>query len=104
MTFRVSPHVECRSAYVPELKKEAIAFANTEGGTIDLGVDNEGTPVGLEDPDAVMRQRNSRVRFCNSWKTLVEQSTTATPRERSSTIGCAAICATIRLRLFVKCF
>ncbi|MDR1206564.1 MAG: putative DNA binding domain-containing protein, partial [Peptococcaceae bacterium] len=40
----------------------AVAFANTDGGTIYVGIDNDGTVVGLDDPDFVARQTGDSVR------------------------------------------
>lgn len=35
--------IEFKESFVPEIYKEVIAFANTEGGTILIGVDDKGT-------------------------------------------------------------
>ena len=43
--------VEFKRQYTDEIYKEVIAFANTDGGTIYIGVDNEGNAVGLADTD-----------------------------------------------------
>ena len=43
--------VEYKRQYTDEIYKEVIAFANTDGGTIYIGVDNEGNAVGLADID-----------------------------------------------------
>ncbi|MEA4973589.1 MAG: ATP-binding protein, partial [Candidatus Metalachnospira sp.] len=48
--------VEYKEIYVPEIKKEVIAFANTEGGTLYIGIRRDGFVVGVEDADAVMLQ------------------------------------------------
>ncbi|MBL0019767.1 MAG: ATP-binding protein [Bacteroidetes bacterium] len=34
----------------PKLMREIVAFANTEGGTLLIGVDDDGTISGLKDP------------------------------------------------------
>ncbi|MCQ2508727.1 MAG: putative DNA binding domain-containing protein, partial [Dorea sp.] len=49
-------NVEFKQEYVPEIKKEVVAFANSSGGTILLGVRNDGSLYGVDDPDSVMVQ------------------------------------------------
>ena len=44
-------NVEFKSGFTEEIYKEVIAFANTDGGTIFVGVDNNGNEVGLTDVD-----------------------------------------------------
>jgi len=44
------------------LKKEVVAFANTNGGTIYIGVQDSGQITGLENADFVMQQISSAVR------------------------------------------
>ena len=43
--------VEFKSQYTDEIYKEVIAFANTAGGVIYVGMDNRGNAVGLSDAD-----------------------------------------------------
>lgn len=45
---------EFKTQYTSEVKKTIIAFANSEGGTIYFGVDDDGSAIGLENPDDVM--------------------------------------------------
>ena len=47
---------------VSDICKEIIAFANTKGGTLYIGVTDDGIPVGVEDPDQVILQLNNKVR------------------------------------------
>lgn len=54
--------IEYKERYVPDIKKEVVAFANTEGGTIHIGIQNNGTVVGVDDPDSVMLQLSSALR------------------------------------------
>lgn len=42
---------EFKLKYTEEIYKEVIAFANTNGGSIYVGIDNEGNAVGLENVD-----------------------------------------------------
>ena len=46
-----SERMEFKSQVTEEIYKEVIAFANTDGGVIYVGVDDRGNPVGLEDTD-----------------------------------------------------
>ncbi|KAA8821012.1 RNA-binding domain-containing protein [Bifidobacterium vespertilionis] len=50
------PRVEFKRDWVAGAKRTAVAFANTDGGTIWLGVDDDGRTVGLENRDESMRQ------------------------------------------------
>lgn len=43
--------IEFKQEWSEGVKKTMVAFANTEGGTIYLGVSDDGVPLGLEDPD-----------------------------------------------------
>ena len=56
MVFRESETVELKSIVVEDIKKEIIAFANCEGGKLYIGVQDDGTVVGLDDPDGVALQ------------------------------------------------
>lgn len=49
-------NVEFKQEYTPELRKEVLAFANADGGTVFVGVRKDGTILGVEDPDGVMLQ------------------------------------------------
>lgn len=44
-------NTEFKSSFTEEIYKEVIAFANTDGGTVYVGIDNEGNAVGLENID-----------------------------------------------------
>lgn len=56
MLFAESETGELKSVYVEHIKKESIAFANTRGGTIYIGVEDNGSVCGVENADAVMQQ------------------------------------------------
>lgn len=47
-------HLEFKLDWNDSAKKTAVAFANCGGGTILIGVDDEGRTVGVADPDSVM--------------------------------------------------
>ena len=44
-------NIEFKSKFTEEIYKEVIAFANTEGGFIYVGIDDKGEAVGLSDVD-----------------------------------------------------
>lgn len=62
MTFIESETIELKSSVVADLCKEVIAFANTKGGTLYIGVEDNGTVVGVDNADRVALQINNMVR------------------------------------------
>ncbi|MGN1399866.1 MAG: RNA-binding domain-containing protein [Erysipelotrichaceae bacterium] len=47
---------EFKEIYVNDIKKSVLAFANTEGGVLYIGIADNGEIVGVENTDAVMQQ------------------------------------------------
>ena len=62
MIFQESETVELKAVVVEDIKKEIVAFANCEGGKLYIGVQDDGTVLGLEDPDSVSLQVSNMVR------------------------------------------
>jgi len=62
MLFREGETIELKEKFVDDIKKEIIAFANCEGGTLYIGIRDDGTVVGLDDPDGVSLQLSNMVR------------------------------------------
>lgn len=62
MVFQESETVELKSVVTDDIRKEIIAFANCEGGKLYIGVQDDGTVVGLDDPDGVALQMSNMVR------------------------------------------
>ena len=62
MIFQESETVELKSIVVDDIKKEIIAFANCEGGKLYIGVQDDGTIIGVEDPDGTALQISNMVR------------------------------------------
>ena len=54
--FFENTNTELKEIYVNDIKKEVVAFANSNGGTIYIGVADNGNVVGLENVDSVMIQ------------------------------------------------
>ena len=50
MTFETE-NIEFKSQFTEEIYKEVIAFANTDGGIVYVGIDNDGNAIGLADVD-----------------------------------------------------
>ena len=62
MLFQESETVELKEVVVDDIKKEIIAFANCDGGKLYIGVRDDGTVAGLDDPDGVSLQISNMVR------------------------------------------
>ncbi len=62
MNFQESETVELKSAYVENIKKEILAFANTSGGKLYVGVQDTGTVTGLNNPDEIALKISNSVR------------------------------------------
>ena len=60
--YRESEIIELKREYTTDIRKEIIAFANTNGGTIYVGVDDNGDIVGIDDCDALMLKIGNLVR------------------------------------------
>ncbi len=48
MRYEENDKVELKREMVKDLDKEIIAFLNTEGGTIYIGVEDDGTVIGID--------------------------------------------------------
>lgn len=57
-----SEKIEYKETFTPEIYKEVIAFANTEGGIIYIGVNDEGNPTGLENIDDIYTRITNGIR------------------------------------------
>ena len=62
MLFAESEVVELKAEIVGDICKEVIAFANTKGGSLYIGVSNDGSVVGVENADQVTLQLNNMIR------------------------------------------
>ena len=62
MAFVESEVVELKAEVVGDICKEVIAFANTKGGTLYIGVSNDGNVVGVKNADQVILQLNNMIR------------------------------------------
>lgn len=61
MRFRETETVELKSIVMDDIKKEIIAFANCDGGTIYVGVADDGKVLGVENADECALQISNMV-------------------------------------------
>lgn len=54
--------VEFKREYTDDIKREIVAFLNSNDGTVFIGIDDNGTAVGVDDPDEVMKRVSQSVR------------------------------------------
>lgn len=57
-----SDTVEFKSEYVEDIRKEVIAFANTNGGTLYIGIADDGTAIGISDIDEIILKVSNSIR------------------------------------------
>ena len=62
MKYEESPKLELKEQINAEFKKEIIAFANTDGGEIFVGVARDGSITGIENPEAEMEKIGNMIR------------------------------------------
>lgn len=62
MLLYESEAVELKQIYTSDLKKEIVAFANTNGGTVYIGVQDNGEIIGVDNADFVMQQISNSLR------------------------------------------
>ena len=62
MIFQENETTELKRIVVDDIKKEIIAFANCDGGKLYIGVRDDGTVVGLDNPDGTALQISNMVR------------------------------------------
>ena len=53
---------EFKREYTDEIKKAVIAFANTRGGEVLIGVEDDGTVIGVPDVDGTMLKVTNALR------------------------------------------
>ena len=54
--------VEFKCQYVDDIKYAVLAFANTDGGKIYIGINDDGSIQGVDNPDTVMLQAMNMIR------------------------------------------
>ena len=57
-----SEHIEYKTLMTDDIYKEVIAFANTDGGTIYIGIDDQGNVVGIDNVDETYTRLTNGIR------------------------------------------
>ena len=57
-----SERIEYKSQMIDDIYKEVIAFANTDGGVIYLGIDDKGNLIGIENVDETYTRLTNGIR------------------------------------------
>ena len=60
--FREDQYTELKLKLTKEIKKEVVAFANSNDGNIYIGVDDDGTVVGLKNPEKDLEAISGMIR------------------------------------------
>ena len=55
-------NIEYKREYVEDIKKTVIAFANTSGGKLIIGIADDGKVIGVQDSDSVMLKITNAIR------------------------------------------
>ena len=59
---RESLNLEFKREFTEDIKKTVVAFANTDGGEIRIGVDDDGRVLGLAEPNSVILKVTNSIR------------------------------------------
>ncbi|MFQ5631758.1 MAG: ATP-binding protein [bacterium] len=62
MNVRESQNTEFKQSWRDEYLKAIVAFANCDGGTLQIGVDDSGKPVGLDKTDRLLVDLPNKIR------------------------------------------
>lgn len=62
MVFSENERIELKISVTDDICKEVIAFANTNGGTLYIGMADNGDVIGVQDADEVTLQINNKIR------------------------------------------
>ncbi len=54
MNFKENEKIELKRKFNDSFVKEVVAFLNSMNGTIYIGVDDDGTPVGVDNLDETL--------------------------------------------------
>ena len=62
MLFQETESIELKQDYAESIRKDIIAFANTNGGTIFVGIRDNGEVIGVSSPDQMIQRISNMVR------------------------------------------
>ncbi len=60
--MRESEKIEFKEIFIDEIKKEAVAFANSQGGVIYVGIRDDGEVIGIDNSDEIMQKAANMLR------------------------------------------
>ena len=60
--YKESQYIELKRELTKEIKKEIIAFANTTGGTIYIGIEDNGNIIGLKNANKDLEAISGMIR------------------------------------------
>ena len=60
--FSEGINTELKREYTDDIKKTVIAFANTDGGDIYIGINDDGSVEGVNDADSTMLKLSSTIK------------------------------------------
>lgn len=63
MEYIESETIELKEIVTEKIKKEIVAFANSNGGVIYVGISDNGEIVGVDSPDEIIQRISNMVRF-----------------------------------------
>lgn len=55
-------HTEFKRDYVDDIKYAIVAFANTDGGNIYIGLNDDGSVIGVDNPDQTVLRIHNMIR------------------------------------------
>ena len=64
--------VEFKREWKDEFLKEVCAFANSDGGTIFIGMDKNGNPIGVKNPEKLLEDLPNKIRDVLSMTVMVK--------------------------------
>lgn len=62
MILLEGPMIELKQIFVEDIKKEIVAFANSQGGSLYIGITDDGAVVGLDNVDETFLQVSNMIR------------------------------------------
>ena len=61
MTYKESARLELKELFTADIKKEIVAFLNCDGGTLIIGVDDNGTVIGVNDAKSIIERVSAMI-------------------------------------------
>ncbi|MCD8040825.1 MAG: putative DNA binding domain-containing protein [Clostridia bacterium] len=61
MTYKESARLELKELFTADIKKEIVAFLNCDGGTLIIGVDDNGAVIGVNDAKSIIERVSAMI-------------------------------------------